>query len=210
VSQHAFRPPAQDILQPILASLGAVNVFVRPPEPIAPIVGIKVFQGLACTMKDCNYLAAATRTMQDHFAKTHKGFSFRSNTAECDLQRLFEYRAIQTLIRVDLNLLKPPQELAFTDYVEEITTNLQADDPDIYHVERDTRKHGTFLAKMRWNKAIEGTSITTALQAVASPGDEEQHLQALLAATFQWLSAICIVLPNLDVTYLRWINTSKG
>ncbi|KAG2748513.1 hypothetical protein P692DRAFT_201866158 [Suillus brevipes Sb2] len=63
VSQHAFHLPAQDILQPILAFLGAVNIFVRPPEPIAPIVGIKVFQGLACTMKDCNYLAVATQTM---------------------------------------------------------------------------------------------------------------------------------------------------
>ncbi|KAG1859461.1 hypothetical protein C8R48DRAFT_673994 [Suillus tomentosus] len=102
------------------------------------------------------------------------------------------------------------QQCVFTDYIKEVTTTLQAADPDLYHVNSDMCKHGTFLVKIWWNKAVKEISIATARQAVASPSDEEQYLQVLLNTIFQWLNGICIVLPNLDITYLHWINTLKG
>lgn len=83
------------------------------------------------------------------------------------------------------------QQCAFTDYIEEVTTTLQAADPDLYHINSDMCKHETFLVKMWWNKAV------------ASPRDKEQYLQVLLNTTFQWLNGICIVLPNMDITYLH-------
>ncbi|KAG1763537.1 hypothetical protein EDD22DRAFT_952265 [Suillus occidentalis] len=69
---------------------------------------------------------------------------------------------------------------------------------------------GTFLAKMGWHKAIEGGSVACLLQSVAAPGDEEDHLQALHTATHHWLTSICATLLHLDITFLRWMNTSKG
>ncbi|KAG2111477.1 hypothetical protein DEU56DRAFT_919982 [Suillus clintonianus] len=207
---HDLRPPPQEVLQPILASLGCVNKFTAPLGRIPPIVGLKILRGSSCSIDGCGFLAVATRTMQDHFASKHPGFSYRPNSAERDLQRIYEFRGNQTLVAIDLNLIMPPQQRAFNEYLDEITRNVPHVDSDVYHVDHDTRQHGTFLGKMGWNKAIEGLSVTKALQVVSSPSDDEQHFQALHTAVHDWLSEICIVLPNIDVTFLRWVNTSKG
>lgn len=194
----------------ILESFGCVDDFTPPSGVVPPIVGLKVLDGLVCLIEGCGYLSASLRTMQEHFKITHPNDQWRPNTKERDIQRVYEFRGNQTLILVDLKQIMPPQQRAFADYQDEIRKKAPRVDPDIYHVDQDTRKHGTFLAKMGWNKAIEGLQVTQLLQVVSSPADEEEHLQLLHTAVHNWLHAICVMLPNLDLTFLRLINTSKG
>ncbi|KAG1717477.1 hypothetical protein EDB19DRAFT_1839907, partial [Suillus lakei] len=208
--KHTFKAPPKQELDLILASLDCVSEFARPSsEAIAPIVGLKLLEGLACKMDGCDYLAAANNTLIDHFNRQHPNTPWRPNSTACTVQRVFEFRGAQTLVLVDLNQVSS-YHCEYVDYLAKIGKNRPPADDDLYHVESDTRKHGTFLAKMGWNKAIEGRSLAALLQATSAPGDDEEHLQSLHTAAHQWLTSICAILPHLDVTFLRWINTSKG
>ncbi|KAG1722151.1 hypothetical protein EDB19DRAFT_1835138 [Suillus lakei] len=118
---HNFRPPPKEVLQPILTSLGCVNKFTAPLEPIPPIIGLKVHHGYSCSIDGCGFLAAATHTMQDQFSSKHPGYSYHPNSAECDLQWIYEFRSNQTLILINLNLIMPPQlQYPFTMLREEM------------------------------------------------------------------------------------------
>ncbi|KAG0694309.1 hypothetical protein DFH29DRAFT_1006446 [Suillus ampliporus] len=209
VKQHAFPAPPPEELDPVLASVGCVDEFIAPPNPIRPMAGLKIIRGLQCSIQGCQHLTASSRTMQEHFKLKHNSQSWRPNSAERDMQRVYEFRGIQTLILVDINQMVPHQH-DYNKYLAAITKNAPPLNDDLYRVDNDTRSHGSFLAKMRWNKAIEGLNLTKLLQAASGPSSDEGHLQVLHSVVLEWLQTSCAVLPSLDVTYLRWINTPKG
>ncbi|KAG1800723.1 uncharacterized protein BJ212DRAFT_1305197 [Suillus subaureus] len=210
VSHHGFKPPLQADVTRILESFGCVDQFTPPSTTMVPIVGLKVLHGQLCLMQDCGYLSAMPRTMQEHFKLTHKAQPWCPNSAEHNIQRVYEFCGNQTLILVDLNLITAPQQHAFTDYLDKMKKKVPNINHDVYHVDSNTHKHRTFLAKMGWNKAIKGLHVTNLPQAVSSPTEHEQHLQILHTTVHNWLSVICAMLPNLDLIFLHLINTSKG
>ncbi|KAG1863906.1 hypothetical protein F4604DRAFT_1929027 [Suillus subluteus] len=209
VTQHAFRAPPNDEFNAILASVGCVDEFSAPLDPIPPMAGLKVIPGYQCTIQGCQRITATERTMSDHFKVNHSAHAWRTNSAIRDIQRIYEFRGKQTLVLVDLKQTAPHQR-NYDDYLATIAKNVPTANDDLYRVDSDTRTHGTFLAKMRWNKGIEGLNLSQLLQAASAPANDEGHLQLLHASVLDWLQTSCGVLPSLDVTYLRWINTPKG
>lgn len=102
--------------------------------------------------------------------------------------------------------------LLFDEVAEGLRICRKADkmfDQDIYHIDGDTRFRGTFLAKTKWNQAIEGLALPYLLKVASAPGEHEPHLQALHKAIRTWLDSLAAILPNLDLTFLRWINTAN-
>ncbi|KAG2038742.1 hypothetical protein BDR03DRAFT_1009494 [Suillus americanus] len=209
VKQHRFRPPPNEELNAILASVGCVDEFSAPPHPIPPMPGLKIIRGSQCTIPGCQHITATHRTMQDHFKLNHSSQGWRLNSTDRDMQRVYEFRGNQTLVLVDLERMASHQR-NYDEYLAVIAKYAPAIDDDSYRVNSDTRTHGSFLAKMRWNKGVEGLNIPQLLQVASGPTNDEGHLQLLQAAVLDWLQTSCGVLPSLDVTYLRWINTSKG
>ncbi|KAG2136422.1 hypothetical protein DEU56DRAFT_756330 [Suillus clintonianus] len=153
VKQHSLRPPPSEQLDAILHFLRVFHVRYR---------GVIT-------------LPAKDKTMQEHFQFNHPDKQWRPNTAERNLQRIFEFRGRQSLVMVDISLI-PSSTTNYDNYMTNVTKHRPAVDSDIYHVDSDTRSHGTFLAKMRWNQAIEGLPLPELLKAASAPGEQEPLL----------------------------------
>ncbi|KAH0825703.1 hypothetical protein J3R83DRAFT_10810 [Lanmaoa asiatica] len=207
VTHHGTPCPSLDEMLEIVDELNLKTVqLISRSEPVAPILGLSLQDGIRCTTSSCDFSFASERSYRRHCQEHHVGIT--PSSQPCKVHRIFKNRAIQFVVRVDPTLAIQHPHGTLSEYLSILHPKQE---PSTQHLNptSDPRKLTAFLHNAKWHDFIRGLSLEGIQSLIVIPRKDDT-LFPVVEEIHSMFKSMCEVVEGLDVLTRRHIHTPKG
>lgn len=207
VTHHSTPCPSLDEMLEIVDELNLKTVqLISPSDPVAPILGLSLQDGIRCTTSSCDFSFASERSYRRHCQEQHVGIT--PSSQPCKVHRIFKNRALQFVVRVDPTLATQHPHGTFSEYLSTFHPKQEASTQHL-NPATDPRKLTAFLHNAKWHDFIRGLSLE-GIQSLIMIPRKHDTLFPVVEEIHSMFKSMCEVVEGLDVLTRRHIHTPKG
>jgi hypothetical protein len=190
-------------------TIAEANDWIKSTWVTKAVQHIPLLNGRRCN--ECQYSAAGTKVMRNHFSKNHRGLKMSEHSDECKVQLIFKsmlrkYIQVEQYEDMDIDAEGDSDwEMAIDREFEESMANIKVTGEKGYG---NLRLMNVFIAKTRWDVTVEGKDLKAIVDIAGSP-TINSNLHKVILCGRRYIKKTCEALDNGSVIVKR-ILMSEG